>query len=84
MSAIVVAAYLIDCAKIVVIPAKFIYKLSFAKSINNRVNRNQIHLIFWSENEQDQPNFHLQVSKKFSQNRKMCFHANLLQAFGKD
>lgn len=78
-----IAVYLIDSSKVVVIPIKFIYNLSLSKSFNNRINRNQPHLIFWSANHQDQPNFHLTISKAFDQNDEACYYANLLKAFGK-
>lgn len=78
-----VAAFLIGSPKIIVIPTKFIYKLSVSKTFNYRVNRNQPHLIFWSEDHQDEPNFQLPIAATFNHDHKACYRAYLLKAFGK-
>lgn len=83
MENLCVAVYLIGSSKIIVIPAKFIYKLSLSKTFNYRVNRNQPHLIFWSEDFQDQPNFQLPIAATFNHDHEGCYRAHLLKAFGK-
>lgn len=83
MENIFVVAYLLKPRKIVVIPAKFIYKLCLSKTLNYCINRNQPHLIFWSNNFDRHPNFHRPLSKKFLLDHNVCYHAKLLKAFGK-
>lgn len=81
MSKILIAAKIESCKKIVVVPVNFIYGLGFVKSFNNSLNRNQKHLLFWSENDRKEPNFNLAVSKVFNSSTDACFHVKLLKAF---
>lgn len=69
--------------KLVAVPIKFIYKLDFAKSLNNRLNRNQVHLMFWSSDFKKEPNFDLPISQRFEHNIDSCFDVKFLRAFGK-
>lgn len=71
------------CKKIVVVPVNFIFELDFVKTFNNSLNRNQKHLMFWSENQKKEPNFSLPVSKQFNSSTDSCFHVKLLKAFSK-
>lgn len=63
--------------KLVAVPIKFIYKLDFAKSLNNRL------LMFWSSDFKKEPNFDLPISQRFEHNIDSCFDVKFLRAFGK-
>lgn len=75
--------FLCDCRRKIIVPFNFIKKLNFAKTFNNRINRNQNHLVYFSTDLEDSPDFDLPVSKKFLFNRKACYIGKLLKAFGK-
>lgn len=76
--------FLVDCRrKKTVVPVNFIENLSFAKTFNLRINRNQKHSEFWCENFNEKPNFKLKVGKTFVSRSKACYTAKLLKAFGK-
>lgn len=75
------AAKLECCKKTVVVPANFIYQLDSAKTFNNGINRNQVHLMFWSQNQTKQPNFNLPISMQFS-SIDACFDVKIQRAFG--
>lgn len=81
MSKILLAAKIESCKKIVVVPVNFIYGFDFVKTFNNSLNRNQKHLLFWSQNDKKEPNFNLAVSKVFNSSTDSCFHVKLLKAF---
>lgn len=78
-----VVAKICEYPKILVVPLQNIYKLNLAKSLNNRINRNQKHLLFWSNNSQTVPNFNLPISGQFDHNIDSCFNVKLLKVFGK-
>lgn len=77
------ACYLSLQRQKVIIPANYVYKLNFAKTFNNRINRNQDHLIFYSNNLLDVPKFTLTTSEDFDEHQTGCYKARLLKAFGK-
>lgn len=83
MQDIFIAAKLQCSSKIVVLPVHFIHELDYVKTFNNRLNRNQIHLIFWSQDHNKEPDFNLPVSLRFNEKTDACFHVKLLQAFRK-
>ena len=64
MEDLVVVVYLMKYNHLITIPTKCIYKLRLAKAVNNCVNRNQTHLIFFSDDIHSQPNFHLPLLTK--------------------
>lgn len=83
MKEIFIAAKLECCKKILVVPVDFINELDFAKTFNNSLNRNQKHLMFWSENQEQMPDFSLPVSEQFNSSTEACFYVKLIKAFGK-
>lgn len=83
MKHLMIVCKIVDCKKIVVVPIKFIYELDLAKSLNNRLNRNQVHLMFWSNDFTKKPNFDLAPSHQFEFSTDSCFNVKLLRAFGK-
>lgn len=82
MNNLTVVAILCKCRKTLAVPLKNIYKLNLAKSLNNRINRNQEHLMFWSSDYTKEPNFDLPISDQFDKSRDACFIVKLLKVFG--
>lgn len=82
MDRLSVVVKICNYAKIVVVPLQYIYKLNFAKSLNNRINRNQTHLMFWSEDLTKEPNFDIPISTDFSSQNDACYNVKLLKVFG--
>lgn len=60
----------------------WIYELSPAKTLNNRINRNQKHLIFWSPNINRQPDFSLPISNVYFNDRDGMYRGKILKCFG--
>lgn len=81
MKELLIAAKIFKCAKTVVVPVDYIYELNFAKTFNNGINRNQIHLMFYSNDPTKKPNFQLPVSDEFDASTDSCFDVKLLRAF---
>lgn len=83
MENLMVVAKICNIPKIVVVPLKYIYQLDLVKSLNNRINRNQKHLLFWSNNLTKVPNFNLPIEfNRFDPTVDSCFNAKLLKVFG--
>lgn len=78
-----IVAVLSKCRKVVAVPLRYVYKLNLAKSLNNRINRNQEHLMFWSSDFTKEPNFNLPVSDRFDKSGDACYMVKLLKVFGK-
>lgn len=78
-----IGAKILGCEIIVVVPLKFIHKLDLVKTLNNSVNHNQQHLMFWSEDQSKKPNFSLPISDRFSREVDSCHNVKLLKAFRK-
>lgn len=83
MSNLCVVAKICNYPKIVVVPLRYIYKFDLAKSLNNRINRNQTHMVFWSNDDKKEPNFTLPISRRFDSLTDSCFEVKLLKVFGK-
>lgn len=83
MNNLTVVAILCKCRKTLAVPLRNIYKFSLAKSLNNRINRNQEHLMFWSSDYTKEPNFSLPISDQFDKSHDACFLVKLLKVFGK-
>lgn len=83
MNNLAITVYLMDAKKIVSIPRRNVYELSFAKTFKNRINRNQIHTVFWSADFKKEPDFRLPISHVFRRDVDACFHAKLIKAYGK-
>lgn len=82
MNDLFLAAKLECCKKSVVVPANFICQLDNAKTFNNGINRNQLHLMFWSQNQNKTPNFNLPISVQFNSSIDACFEVKIQRAFG--
>lgn len=78
-----VVVNLIECAKNVVVPMKFVHTFARWSAYNRRINRNQIYLIFYSKNANQRPNFHLPKRTIFSDTDDACYYGKLVQCFGK-
>lgn len=74
MNNLTVVAVLCKCRKTLAVPLRNIYKLNLAKSLNNRINRNQEHLMFWSSDLTKEPNFNLPISDQFDKTQVCVFH----------
>lgn len=66
---------------IIIVPLRYVYKLDLAKSLNNRINRNQKHVVFWSEDDTKEPNFNLPVSNRFDRSKDSCLKVKILKVF---
>lgn len=82
MESLFVAVKIHNLSKIVVVPLRNIYKLNLAKTLNNRINRNQIHLMFWSSDHGKKPNFNASISNRFDSAIDSCYNVRLLKVFG--
>lgn len=82
MEKLIVVVKIIDHPTIVLVPLEYIYELNLAKTLNNRINRNQHHLMFWSADHTKEPNFDLPISHQFNPVIDACFNVKLLKVFG--
>lgn len=83
MNNLTIVAILCKCRKVLTVPLRNVYKLDLAKSLNNRIIRNQEHLLFWSSDFTKEPNFNLPISGRFDKSRDACYMVKLLKVFGK-
>lgn len=83
MSSLTIVVKICKYRKLLCVPLRYIYKFDLAKSLNNRINRNQEHLCFWSNDQNKQPNFGLPVSHRFQRSTDACFKVKLLKVFRK-
>lgn len=83
MDNLLIVAKICDLKKLVAVPLKYINKLDLAKALNNRINRNQTHLLFWSKDPIKEPNFNIPVSQQFNRDSDSCYNVKLLKVFGK-
>lgn len=83
MSSLTIVAKICKYRKIICVPLHYVYMLDLAKSLNNRINRNQEHLCFWSDDVNKQPNFDLPISHHFDPPIDSCFKVKLLKVLGK-
>lgn len=82
MENITIVAKICKIPKVVAVPLRYI-KLDLVKSLNNRINRNQEHLMYWSNDINKRPNFDLPISQQFHRSVDSCFNVRLLKVFGK-
>lgn len=82
MDKLLVAAKICDVKKVIAVPMKYVYKFDIAKGLNNRINRNQVHLCFWSSDPEKEPRFDLPISNRFDRQVDSCFKVKLLKVFG--
>lgn len=81
MTNVYIVAKLWKRPNIVTIPLRYVLNLDLAKSLNNRINRNQKHVIFWSEDDSKEPNFNLPLSSEFNRSTDSCFEVKFLKVF---
>lgn len=84
MDKLLIVAKICDLPKIVAVPLKSVNKLDIAKALNNRINRNQKHLLFWSSDSKKQPNFNAPIATQFNHSVDACYNVKLLKVFGKE
>lgn len=81
--------YLTEARQNVVGRVDWIYHLDviLAKSLNNRINRNQIHTIFWSKDISKKPTFEISsdvhLRSTFHENEDALYRAKIVKCFGK-
>lgn len=79
--------YLTQAKKTVVGRVDWIFRLNLAKTLNNRINRNQIQTIFWSKDLKKNPSFNisseLQFRTEFAENEDSIYSAKIIKCFGK-
>lgn len=83
MSSLTIVAKICKYRKLICVPTHYIYMFDFAKSLNNRINRNQEHLCFWSNDWSKQPKFNLPIANRFDSSVDSCFKVKLLKVFSK-
>lgn len=83
MSSLTIVAKICKYRKLICVPLHYIYMLDLAKSLNYRINRNQEHLCFWSNDLTNQPNFNLPISNHFDPSIDSCYKVRLLKVFRK-
>lgn len=83
MEDLTIVAKICKLPKIVVVPLENIYKLDLVKPLNNRINRNQVHLMYWSNDHKKKPNFNLPISQQFDNSVESCYNVKLHKVFSK-
>lgn len=78
-----VAVHLIEVGKNIVVPMKFIYTMNRWIAYNRRINRNQVYLLFYSQDYNKIPNCYLAKRDSFSDTDDGCYYGKLLKCFGK-
>lgn len=81
MENLIIVAKLCNISRIVIVPLQNIFKLDLVKALNNRINRNQTHLLYWSNDHTKEPNFDLPISYQFNPSTDACFNVKLLKVF---
>lgn len=87
MEKVFVVFYLTEAKKTVVGRVDWIFRLNLAKTLNNRINRNQIQTVFWSNDLEKNPSFNvspeLQLRSVFTENVDAIYRAKIIKCFGK-
>lgn len=79
-----VAVILADSKTKLVIPISWIYSLDIVQIFNRGVSHSKNHKIFYHKNKNTEPNFRLRVRNIFDENVHACYHAKILNGFGKE
>lgn len=66
-----------------VIPLKYILSLDIVQVYNRGISRTKKHIIYYSSDDTDEPNFHLPIQDEFNANEPACYYAHILNVFGK-
>lgn len=78
--------YLTQAKKTVVGRVDWIYRLKLAKTLNNRINRNQTQTIFWSKDLTKNPLFRisseLQFRTEFVESEDGIYRPKIIKCFG--
>lgn len=74
--------YLTEAKERVVGRVDWIYGLDLAKTLNNRINRNQNLTIFWSKDLTKEPIFNVRFREQFNENEESIYRARILKCFG--
>lgn len=69
----------------VVVPQKWIKNLDLESILNYGIKcvKKKMYKVYHSNNFDDEPDFHLNVSNLFNKNRPACYEALLINVFGK-
>lgn len=76
-------AFLNNQNKNVIIPYFWCDDIDWAKTINNGLNRNENHLIFYSPDIEKDPDFTLTTRSTFDSNSDGCYFGKLKRSFSK-
>lgn len=66
-----------------VIPLKYILSLDVVQIYNRGISRTKKHIIYYSNDDSDEPNFRLPIRSDFNDNEPACYYAHILNVFGK-
>lgn len=78
-----VTVILIESRYRVVIPVKYIFSIDIVQIYNRGMSRNKNHIIYYSNDDSDEPNFRLPIRNYFDPNVPACCKARILNIFGK-
>lgn len=77
-----VTAILIHSRNRVVIPVKYIFSIDIVQIYNRGMSRNKDHIIYYSNDDSDEPNFRLPIKSEFDPIVPACYKARVLNIFG--
>lgn len=66
------------------IPIKFIKNFDPIRTANDAINQSDTHVVFYSENYDEQPKFNLGLRSKFDNRIQGCYNARILKFFGEN
>lgn len=66
------------------IPIKFIKNFDPIRTANDAVNQSDTHVVFYSENYDEQPKFNLGLRSEFNNTIQGCYNARILKYFGEN
>lgn len=67
-----------------IIPIKWIKGLDFIKLLNYGVDlfKNKTFIVFYTQHMDEEPDFNSNISEKFNEKRRACYHATIVRGFG--
>lgn len=78
-----VTIFLVDSKKKLVIPFKWVFSLDILQLLNGCHVRSKIYTIFYSNDLEVEPNFHMPISEIFDEENPACYRAQIGNFFGK-
>lgn len=74
---------LLESLERLVIPIKYVLSLDILQIYNRGISRTKKHIIYYSPDDDDEPNFQLAIKDDFEENVPACYKARILNVFGK-